>query len=110
MQKHEMHLHSSAKHVNSPESRLSKLGECCLARYLIDDYRLIQTMLGGNETSLAIAGLDPLVAAHPVIQKACLWGNEQQQELCRGDLMSILMRRAKYFDESKGSCSAIVSA
>ena len=107
MQKHEMHLHSSAKHVNSTKTKLTKMGECCLARYLKDDYQLIRTMLGGEE---AIAVLDPLVAAHPVIQKACSWGNEQHQELCRGDLMSILMRRAKYLDESKGSCSAIVSA
>ena len=111
MQKHEMHLHSSAKHVNSTKTKLTKLGECCLARYLIDDYRLIQTMLGGNETrNQAIAVLDPIVAAHPVIQKACSWGNERHQELCRGDLESMLMRRAKYLDESKGSCSAIVSA
>ena len=113
MPKHEAHLHSSEKLVNSTKSKLTKLGECCLARYLTDDYRLIQSMLGGDESSnseLVIAGLDPLVAAHPVIRKACTWGNDQQQELCRGDLMSILMRRAKYLDESKGSCSAIVSA
>eukprot|EP00986_Skeletonema_menzelii_P005325 scaffold1915_cov143-Skeletonema_menzelii.AAC.11 len=113
MHKHEAHLHSSEKLVNSTKSKLTKLGECCLARYLTDDYRLIQSMLGGDEASnseLVIAGLDPLDATHPVVQKACSWGNEQQQELCQGDLMSILMRRVKYLDESKGSCSAIVSA
>lgn len=113
----EIHLHSSAKFYNSTNSTkpiLTPLGECCLARHLIDDYRLILSMLGGekigNNSDLTIAGLVPLSGAHPVIQKACSWGKEQQQLSCRGDLMSILMRRAKYLDESKGSCSAIVSA
>jgi len=111
--KDETHLHSSAAFFNSTKSTLTKLGECCLTRFLSDDYRLIQSMLGGGETSkidFAIAGLDPLDDAHPVIQKACSWGDEQQQQSCRGDLMSILMRRAKYLDESKGSCSAIINA
>ena len=110
--KRETHLHSSSNFHNSTKPMLTKLGECCLARYLIDDYRLIQSMLGGGKASnidLAIAGLDPL-DAHPVIQKACTWGNEQHKQECRGDLISMLMKRAKYLDESKGSCSAIVSA
>eukprot|EP00574_Skeletonema_japonicum_P004291 CAMPEP_0201734184 /NCGR_PEP_ID=MMETSP0593-20130828/33495_1 /ASSEMBLY_ACC=CAM_ASM_000672 /TAXON_ID=267983 /ORGANISM="Skeletonema japonicum, Strain CCMP2506" /LENGTH=266 /DNA_ID=CAMNT_0048227467 /DNA_START=267 /DNA_END=1065 /DNA_ORIENTATION=+ len=100
----ETHLHSSTKFYNSTKSILTKLGECCLARYLTDDYRLIQSMLGGDEaskTDFAIAGLDPLDDAHPVIQKACVWGNEEQMQSCRDDLMSILMRRAKYLNESK---------
>eukprot|EP00956_Cyclotella_meneghiniana_P029875 scaffold73740_cov39-Cyclotella_meneghiniana.AAC.3 len=109
--KDDLFLHSSAKFYNSTKSStLTKLGECCLTRYLSDDYRLIQSMLGKDETSkidFAIAGLDPLDDAHPIIQKACSWGDEQQQQSCRGDLMSILMRRAKYLDESKGSCSEL---
>lgn len=112
-QKDETHLHSSTKFFNSTKSTLTKLGECCLTRYLRDDYRLIQSMLGGGETSkidFAIVGLDPLYGAHPVIQKACVWGDDLQQQSCRGDLMSILRRRAKYLDESKGSCSAIINA
>ena len=109
----EAHLHSSAKFFNSTKSTLTKLGEGCVARYLSDDYRLIQSMLGGGENSrvdFAVAGLDPLNDAHPIIQKACSWGDEQQQQSCRGDLKSILTRRSKYLDESKGSCSAIVNA
>ncbi len=111
--KHETHLHSSSKFFNSTKSTLTKLGECCLARFLSDDYRLIQSMLGGSDTSkidFAIVGLDPLNGAHSVIQKACSWGDELQQQSCRGDLMSILRRRRKYLDESKGSCSAIINA
>ena len=107
----ETYLHSSTKFFNSTKSStLTKLGECCLTRYLSDDYWLIQSMLGEDETSkidFAIAGLDPLDDAHPIIQKACSWGDEQQQQSCRGDLMSILMRRAKYLDESMGSCSEL---
>jgi len=110
------HLHSSEKFYNSTNSTkpmLTPLGECCLARHLADDYRLIRSMLGEkivNNSDVAIAGLDPLIGAHPVIRKACSWGDEQQQQSCQGDLMSILMRRAQYLDESKGSCSVVVSA
>ena len=112
MKKNEAHLHSSSKFINSTKPMLTALGECCLARHLIDDYRLIQSMLGtGNTESshFTDAGLDPLNGAHSVIQMACSWGDEQQQESCRGDLISMLSRRAKYFDTSKGSCSTIAS-
>ena len=104
-------LHSSVEFYNSTQPLLSELGECCLARHLKDDYRLIQSMLGNasKRTNTTIL-LDPLQGSHPVLRKACSWGDEQQQRLCQGDLESMLMRRAKYLDESKGSCSAIVSA
>ena len=112
--KAETHLHSSAKFYNSTKPTLTPLGECCLARFLTDDYRLIQSMVGGATTGnrdLTIVGLDPLdgAGAHPVIQKACSWGDEKQQQLCRGDLLSMLMRRAKYFDVD-ATCQAIVSS
>jgi hypothetical protein len=102
------HLHSSAKFYNSTESLITSLGECCLARHFIDDYRLIQSMLGKEKT--IISGLNPLNGAHPVIKKACSWGGRQQKKSCQSDLMSMLLRRAKYLDESKGSCSLIISA
>ena len=85
------------------------MGECCLARFLADDYRLIQTMLG-HESDRVNAVVEPLAGAHPILTMACTWGNEEQQQLCRLDLRSMLMRRALYLDESKGSCAAIVSS
>ena len=102
------YVHSSVKFYNSTKPTLTPLGECCLARFLIDDYRLIQSILGKERTRNS--AIDPLNGAHLVIQKACLWGDVQQQQSCQGDLESMLMRHAKYLDESKGSCSAIVSA
>ncbi|KAL7452580.1 hypothetical protein ACHAWC_004306 [Mediolabrus comicus] len=103
---HKTYLHSSAKFYNNS---LTPLGECCLARFLVDDYRLIQTMLG-HESDQVNAVVEPLVGAHPILTMACTWGNEEQQQLCRLDLRSMLMRRALYLDESKGSCAAIVSS
>lgn len=107
--KQQDHTHSSVKFYNSTPPLLTKLGECCLARHLKDDYRLIESMLG-NESKVTSNGVfDPIHGSHPVIQRACSWGDEQQQRWCRGDLESMLIRRARYLDESKGSCSAIVS-
>jgi len=103
---HKTYLHSSAKFYNNS---LTPLGECCLARFLADDYRLIQTMLG-HESDRVNAVVEPLAGAHPILTMACTWGNEEQQQLCRLDLRSMLMRRALYLDESKGSCAAIVSS
>lgn len=102
---HKAYLHSSAKFYNNS---LTPLGECCLARFLADDYRLIQTMLG-HESDRVNAVVEPIVGAHPILRMACSWGDEQQQHLCREDLRSMLMRRALYLDEAKGSCTAIVS-
>ncbi|KAL7552186.1 hypothetical protein ACHAWF_015444 [Thalassiosira exigua] len=104
----EQFLHSSASFLNSTKSRtLTPLGECCLTRYLKGDYRLIRTMLGerraGDEDT--VMAMRPLQNTHPVIETACSWGGEDQQRSCRGDLMSMLMRRAKYLDDAKGSCS-----
>ena len=108
--KHQPHLHSSVKFYNdSTKHILSPLGECCLARYLIDDYRLIQSMLEEEQNNAKMV-LDPLNDTHKVIRNACSWGDKKSQLSCRGDLLSIIMRRAKYFDESRGSCSAIVFA
>src|SRR5210317_365759 len=87
---HKTYLHSSAKFYNNS---LTPLGECCLARFLADDYRLIQTMLG-HESDQVNAVVEPLVGAHPILRMACSWGSdEEQQQLCRQDLRSMLMRR-----------------
>ena len=89
---------------------LSPLGECCMARKLRGDYRLIQTMLGTDEmTDGSDLFVHPLPYAHPAVSKACLWGTEDQQELCKSDLKSILSRRARYLDKSLGTCSRIVA-
>jgi len=109
-QQEQTYLHSSVKFYNSTPPALTKLGECCLARHLMDDYRLIESMLGKEKERTSNSVMDPLHGSHPVVQKACSWGDEQQQQSCRGDLASMLMRRAKLLDESKGSCSAILSA
>ena len=109
----------------SPPAFLSPLGECCLARHLHKDYRLIQTMLGDTKGTPAAAtperkkkkksadgqetiALEPLVDAHPVLEKACTWGSIEQQMLCRSDLQSMVQRRAQYLDLSLGSCAEVV--
>jgi len=109
-QQEQAYLHSSEKFYNSTPPALTKLGECCLARHLMDDYRLIESMLGKEKERTSNSVMDPLHGSHSVVHKACSWGDEQQQQSCRGDLASMLMRRAKFLDESKGSCSAIISA
>lgn len=105
--KHSSVIFHKNKQTSVP-STLSPLGECCLARYLHEDYRLIQTMIGGNNKN-NFAGVAPLVGAHPVIKEACSWGSQEQQILCQSDLKSMLMRRARYLDQSLGSCSEIVT-
>ena len=81
-----------------------------MARKLRGDYRLIQTMLGTDEmTDGSDLFVHPLPYAHPAVSKACLWGTEDQQELCKSDLKSILSRRARYLDKSLGTCSRIVA-
>ena len=105
-------LHSSTKFYNRTDSpTMTPLGECCLARHLSNDYRLIKTMLGhntesGDQAMEVTIVTTSLVNAHPVIQNACLWGDEAQQQSCRSDLSSMLTRRAKYLDQSRGSCSS----
>jgi len=110
--------HSSSKFQNNsdtsatPSSPLSALGECCLSRHLMTDYRIIQTMYLGNEDkggSLNQHIPQPL-DAHPSLQLACNWGSNEQQELCRDDLKSMISRRSSYLDESLGSCSKVVSS
>ena len=110
----EFHNKSSANSssfiIPSP-SPLSELGECCLSRHLMTDYCIIQSMLrsttqeDSTEKQL-ISAADPL-NVHPSLYQACKWGSIKQQELCREDLESMLMRRSRYLDESLGSCSSI---
>lgn len=93
---------------------LSPLGECCMARQFQADYQLIQTMLlkdydDGPSTTTA-SFVMPLVYAHPVVRKACSWGSGEQQELCKSDLSSMISRRARYLDQSLGTCSDVVSS
>jgi len=108
----EIWSHSSAKFQNSTNAEavppvLSPLGECCLARHLEQDYRLIQTMIMGDGTKQGTSNVvvEPLAEAHPVIRKACLWGSKEQQKLCQSDLKSMLLRRAQHLDRSQGNCS-----
>lgn len=104
-------LHSSAKfHTNTSSSPLSLLGECCLSRHLVSDYRIIQTMLlgaKGNSSSEEYV-LTPLSDVHSSLKLACKWGNDKQQEACRADLMSILSRRARYLSETS-SCISLIT-
>ena len=76
------------------------------------DYRIIQTMYLGNAdkggSSLKQHIPKPLTDAHPSLQLACNWGSNEQQELCRADLNSMISRRSRYLDESLGSCSKVV--
>ncbi|KAL7540904.1 hypothetical protein ACHAXR_011346 [Thalassiosira sp. AJA248-18] len=83
---------------------LTTFGECCMTRYLEDDYRLIQTMLGKDYGD--VIGGGGMTNVHPVIYKACTsWGTTEQQQLCQSDLASMLKRRAIYLDRSRGTCS-----
>jgi len=109
MQKKDKVKHSSVRYYNSTGSTsLSPLGECCVTRHLAYDYRLIQTMILDKVGNYMIVA--PLLNnSHPVIRKACSWGDKGQQQLCLGDLRSMLWRRARYLDMSLGSCSKVVS-
>ncbi|KAL7460415.1 hypothetical protein ACHAXS_000865 [Conticribra weissflogii] len=115
-------IHSTSTYTNETAPRLTPLGECCLARYFEDDYRLIQSMLVTPSSEEEIESrinenldyaekriIQPLDNVHPVLHEACSWGDVSQRELCRSDLSSILSRRAQYLDRSMGSCSNLVS-
>mmetsp|Transcript_11571 Transcript_11571/g.19776 ORF Transcript_11571/g.19776 Transcript_11571/m.19776 type:complete len:448 (-) Transcript_11571:52-1395(-) len=100
----EMMTHSS----NSTAKRkvLGAVGKCCLARFLEDDYRLIQSMLGDANASNV---LDPFEYVHPIIREACEWGFPIRRQLCRADLQSMLHRRAEFLDRSLGTCRDAVT-
>ncbi len=100
----EMMKHSSNK--TRKDKVLGAIGECCLARFLEDDYRLIQSMIGDSNTIKAIGVLD---YAHPIIREACEWGSSTRRQLCHADLQSMLHRRAKFLDRSLGACRDAVS-
>ena len=96
--------HSSRN--NNPRRKVPRaIGECCLARFLEDDYQIIQYIVGGN-TSEAIGSLGHI---DPVIGTACDWGSPTRRQLCRADLQSMLKRRSGFLDRSLGSCHDIVS-
>lgn len=95
----EMMTHSSNK--TRKDKVLGAIGECCLARFLEDDYGLIESMIGGANTSNAKGFLD---YAHPIIREACEWGSSTRRQLCRADLQSMLHRRTKFLDRSLGTC------
>ena len=57
--------HSSSKHHNNT-TKLSSLAECCLARHLQDDYRLILSMIGGDAGVDTVA-VQPYTNIHPLL-------------------------------------------
>ena len=79
-----------------------------MARHLQQDYRLIQTMIDDETHQGVCAGVESLAEAHPGIHQACAWGSEEQQELCRSDLRSMITRCAWYLDKSLGTCSEVI--
>ena len=105
---------SSSPGGGAGDGRLSPMGECCLARHLETDYRLIATMLGdGGEEWPGGARRDgppvaPVGGAHPAVSKACDWGDGGHREACRSDLRSMLARRGAYLDAAGGSCGRVV--
>ena len=97
--------HSSVKHGKDKPRQLSKLAECCLARYYQKDYRVIQTMLRDDTTTI----LDPIKGAHPVLGEACNWGDVEQQQSCKDDLRTMLQQRSSYITQSQEhTCSDLV--
>ena len=102
----EMMTHSSS-HNTSKGNVLGAVGECCLSRFLEDDYRLIQSMLGETNASKTVGSLQ---SVHPIIRKACEWGSITRRQLCRADLQSMLHRRARFLDRSLGSCRDAVDS
>eukprot|EP00986_Skeletonema_menzelii_P011376 scaffold5835_cov144-Skeletonema_menzelii.AAC.6 len=100
----EIMTHSSNK--TGTGKVLGAIGECCLARFLEEDYRLIQYMIGDVNPSKDVGALDPV---HTIIREACKWGSLKRRELCRADLQSMLHRRAKFLDRSLGTCRDVVS-
>ena len=109
--------HSSTKSVESSNNTgpppLNKLGECCLARFLEKDYRLIRAMLPKaimkREENDAIAKVVPLENVHPLVGTACSWGSLEQRRLCNAGLESMLGRRAPFLDQAVGSCREMMS-
>jgi len=106
-------------HTSSPggggsgNEHLSPLGECCLARHLATDYRLIATMLGDDEDEEGKAKrrgprVTPVDGVHPTVSKACDWGDDDHREVCRSDLRSILLRHGTYLDATEGSCRVVL--
>ncbi|KAK1744783.1 hypothetical protein QTG54_004074 [Skeletonema marinoi] len=91
----EMMTHSS----NSTAKRkvLGAVGKCCLARFLEDDYRLIQSMLGDANASNV---LDPFEYVHPIIREACEWGFQHE-----GSCAVLICNRC-YIDEQSSSIEA----
>lgn len=99
--------HATTLPASTPSSTLSALGECCVARHLVDDYRLLRTMMPDAEDVADVAVVEPLEGVHPVVRDACAWGDEEGRARCRFDLRSMLLRRAGYLDRSRGTCSEI---
>lgn len=115
-QEQQRNIHSSLSQKQKPPP-ISILGECCLTRFLEVDYQLIRTMLleGDNDALLegsgnSMANLAPFRNAHPLLKTGCSWGTEEEQVMCREDLLSILERRLPFLDRSRGSCSDVVAA
>lgn len=80
-----------------------------MTRTFRKDYQLIQAMMLGTDSSDSTGILEPLPYTHPAVSVACSYGSEDDQELCKAGLISILSRRSKYLDLSLGSCSDVVS-
>mmetsp|Transcript_12204 Transcript_12204/g.23801 ORF Transcript_12204/g.23801 Transcript_12204/m.23801 type:complete len:471 (-) Transcript_12204:50-1462(-) len=98
---------SSVANIVDPHP-LRKLGECCLARFFRDDYRLIKAMLPkhGFENFTEIS---PLQNVHPLLNSVCSWGSDEQRASCMADLESMIRRRAGFLDNSLGSCKNVVA-
>ena len=96
---HKDYIHSTSSLQVPP---LTTYGECCMARYLEDDYQLLSIMIGnGVDSGMANS-------VHPVVLEACTsWGTFEQQQMCLEDLGSMIQRRAMYLDRSKGTCAEI---
>lgn len=85
-------MHSSVKHGKDKPRQLSSLAECCLTRYYQKDYHVIQSMLGNEKGAI----LKPIEGAHPIIEKACGWGDEDQQQSCKDSLRTMILDRSQY--------------
>ncbi|KAL7466177.1 hypothetical protein ACHAXS_006467 [Conticribra weissflogii] len=107
--KSEIMTHSSISSSASKSTQppLGKLGECCLARYFRDDYRLMKSMIT-DDVMKHLTSILPLEDVHPLVKTACSWGNDEQRTSCMGDLASMIKRRASYLDYSRGSCEKVV--
>ena len=106
-------IHSSSTHNTTKERILGAIGECCLSRFLENDYQLIQSMLGEEKTRSvdgAVININRLEDVHPIIRNACEWGSKRRRQLCRADLQSMLQRRAGFLDRSVGTCRDLVSS